>query len=293
MAHTYNRKPPPFYNGGLGSVLRAGANRGQTFYVNGTDWGDGDNGNDGLRPDTPFLTLTYALAQCTDEEFDTIVVVDYWTPTGETWPIAVDKRQVTILGAPGGSYDRWACVHPSGNTAAFEIQAAGVRIVDFYIDAGAAHAGIEYSGTPERTGVYGCSFMSGTYGVDMGVNEAGFGAVVEDCHFSTYLTAGGIIVGNQTRARVKNCVFMRTGGVAIEVTNSAPYSQILDNRIAMNANTAGRAITLAANTVEIMVDGNSAFWGETVGQNPYLDNAAADVNCWGVNYHGNTMVLPT
>lgn len=293
MTLSYNPKSPAWYSGGLDNgALQVGSNRGNVYYVNGTDWGDGANTNSGLRPDDPFLTITHALDQCTTEAFDTIVVVDYWTPTGEVWPIAVDVRQVTIVGAPGGSYNRWCCVHPPDDTAAFEIQAAGVRLIDFYIDAGISHAGVEYSDTPERTGVYGCWFASGTYGIDMGVNEAGFGAQVGHCTFSTYLTAGGIIVGNQAHARVHDNVFLRTGGVAINVTNSAPYSQILNNVIAMSANTAGHGITLAANATEIIVDGNSAFWGETVGNNPYLDNAGANANCWGRNYHGNTLVLP-
>lgn len=293
MTLSYNPKAPAWYSGGLDNgALQVGSNRGNVYYVNGTDWGDGDNANSGLRPDDPFLTIAHALDQCTSEAFDTIVVVDYWQPTGEVWPIVVDVRQVTIVGAPGGSYNRWCCVNPVGDAAAFSIQAAGVRLIDFYIMAGASHAGVEFSGGPERVGIYGCWFASGTHGVQWGVGEAGMSVQVEDCFFSTYLTGGGIELSNSPHCRVANNVFMRTGGVAINVAHDAHYSQILDNKIAMASDTQGIGITLCATVTEVMVDGNSAFWGETVNNNPYLDNAGANVNCWGLNYHGNTLVLP-
>jgi hypothetical protein len=166
------------------------------YYVNGTSWGDGDDTNSGLRPDDPFMTLTHAIDQCTDERFDTIVVVDIWQPTGEAWPIVVDKRNVSIVGARGGTYNPWPCIRATGDTAVFEVRAGGVRIIDFHLEAGATHACIEFGGAaqPERVGVYGCYFNAGTYGIDIGVNEASFGIQIDGCYFATYLTAGGICV---------------------------------------------------------------------------------------------------
>jgi hypothetical protein len=84
------------------------------------------------------------------------------------------------------------------------------------------------------------------------------------------------------------------GGVAIDITSTGNCSghQILNNIIAMPSDTQGIGITLGANCTEAIVDGNSAFWGETINNNPYLDSAAANANSWGMNHHGNTHVLP-
>ena len=294
MTRSYNPKSPAWYSGGLDNgALQVGSNRGNVYYVNGTDWGDGDDANSGLRPDDPLLIIKRALAHCNDERFDTIVVVDYWQPTGEDWPIVVNVRNVTIVGAPGGSYNRWCCVNPVGDKAAFSIQAGGVRIIDFHIDAGASHPGIEFSGTPERVGIYGCYFNSGTHGVEWGVNEAGFSIEIGHCHFTTYLTAGGIEISNSPHCRIHDNVFQRPGGVCINFAHAGSgHGQILNNVMAIDSDVQGRGITLAAGTVENIVDGNSAFWGETVNNNPYLDNAGVNANSWGLNYHGNTLVLP-
>lgn len=290
MAKNYNRKSPAFYGGGLD--LQAGANRGQVFYVNGTDWGDGDNANDGLRPDTPFLTLTYALAQCTSEEFDTIVVVDHWTPTGETWPIAIDKDQVSIIGAPGGSFNRFACIHPAGDTAAFEVQAMGVRIQDLYFDAGAAHAAIEFSGGKERTGIFNCNFMTGARGITGVAGSPSFGVEIGNCFFSHSLTGGGIYLNNPAVSRIHDCTFDRVVGVAIEIVQ-AGHMQILDNRIGVDSDVQGRGITLGASCARCLVDGNTANFGSTaMAANPYLDSGGATDNDWLLNYRDITATLP-
>jgi len=148
MTMNYNPKSPAWYSGGLDNgALQVGSNRGNVYYVNGTAWGDGDDTNSGLRPDDPFMTLEHALNQCNDEMFDTIVVVDIWQPTGEAWPIAVNKALVTIVGARGGSYNPWPCIRATGNTAVFEIQATGVRIINFHL------ASTATTSMPARTGL--------------------------------------------------------------------------------------------------------------------------------------------
>lgn len=292
MAYQFNRKAPTHYTGGLSSVLTAGANRGQLFYVNGTNWGNGSNANDGLRPDSPFLTLTYALAQCNDEEFDTIVVTDYWTPTGEVWPITVDKRNVSIVGAPGGTFNRWACVHPAGDTAAFLITAGGVRLVDLYIDAGASNAGISFSGAPERVGIFGCLFATGTRGMTGIAGSPSFGVEVGNCHFAQPLTAGGIYFNNPAVSRIHDCTFDRVQGLAIDILQ-AGHMQILDNRIGVDSDVQGRAITLGANCARCLVDGNTANFGSTaMAANPYLDSGGATDNDWLLNYRNITATLP-
>lgn len=295
MALNYNLKSPAWYSGGLDhGALPVGANKGQVWYVNGASWNVpvGDDGNDGLSPLTPFESIKQAISVCNDDQMDTIVVLDHWQPDTEDWPIVVDKSCTTIVAYAGGSHSRWVALQTDENTAIFSLEADAIRIVDFYMVAGVAHPCVEFSGAKSRIGIFGCVFAGGTHGVEWGVNEAGHGIEVADCIFASALTAGGIEISNSPFCMIRNNVFTRPGGVCINVAHAASQSMILDNRMAIDSDVLGRGITLAANTTEIVVDGNSAFWGETVNNKPYLDNAGANANSWGMNQHSNTHILP-
>ena len=291
----YNSKSPAWYSGGLDhGALQVGANKGQVWYVNGASWNTpvGDDGNDGLSPLTPFQSITHAVSVCNDDQPDTIVVLDHWQPADEIWPIVVDVGQVTIIGYAGGSYNRWIAIQTDENTACFSLQADAVRIVDFYMVAGVAHPCVEFSGGKARCGIFGCTFAGGTHGVEWGLNEAGFGTEIADCIFLTPLTAGGIEIVSAAYTMIRNNVFIRPAGICISIAGAANRSMILDNRMAIDSDVIGRGITLAAGPTEVVVDGNSAFWGETVNNNPYLDSGVANANSWGMNHHGNVHILP-
>lgn len=287
-----NLKNAAWYGGGLDAVLQPGANRGKVYYVNGTAWGNGSDANTGLRPDVPFMTLTKALSMCTNEQNDTIVVLDFWQPTGETWPIAINKDMVTIVATPGGSRMMpWACVSPTGDTAAFSITATGVTIRNFYLMAGASHAGIELVGGPQRVGIYECFFASGTYGIAAAIHAAGMGLEVAGCDFASALTAGGISLVNPPWGRIHNNVFHGVTGVAISLA-AAGSMEILNNTIFCNADVQGRGIILGGGS-GCIIDGNHANFGDTaMAANPYLDSSVAGSNHWLLNYQAITAVLP-
>lgn len=293
----YNRKSPAWYSGGLDNgALQVGANKGQVWYVNGASWnapvGD-DVNNDGLSPLTPFRSITHAVSVCNDDQMDTIIVLDHWQPDTEVWPIVVDKSCTSIVAYAGGSYNRWVVIQTDENEACFSIQADAVRIVDFTMVAGVDHPCVEFSDAKARIGIYGCTFWGGQRGVEWGVNEAGFGIEIADCVFLSALTAGGIEVANSPMCMIRNNVFIRPGGICISIVGAASYTMILNNRMAIDSDAAGRAITLAAGNTEIVVDGNSAFWGESkTANNPYVDSCGADVNSWGMNHWANTHTLP-
>jgi len=296
MTLNYNLKSPAFYSGGLDNgALQVGSNKGQVWYVNGASWNApvGDDTNDGVSPLTPFRSITHAVSVCNDDQMDTIVVLDHWQPDTEVWPIVVDKSCTTVVGYAGGSYNRWVAVQTDENTACFSIEADAVRIKDLYLAAGAAHPCIEFSGAKSRCGIYGCTFAAGTHGVEWGVNEAGFGIEIADCVFLAPLTAGGISASNSPYCMFRNNVFVQPQGVCIEANHSGfSYSMILNNVMSIDSDVAGRAITLIVGSAHNVIDGNSAQFGEAIGNNPYLDNAGANANCWGMNHHGNTHTLP-
>jgi len=286
----------PWQSAGLAGVMRPGANQGIVVYVDGT----GPDTNDGLSVNTPKASFSDALDLCTDNHNDYIIVLDYWAAATEAaWPIAINKAMVSIIGIPyAGAL--WPQVNPPGATAAFEIQAHGVEIAYLSFNAGATSAGIEWDGTAKWGGeIHHCWF--GELGTAQdGIRPGGPYAKIWACRFGAGLTRSGVYMPtNSTRGMIgvpglESNWFRDVGGVAIEIANQFAQGGIFNNRFALHADVAGGAITLANTCVGVHVDGNSACWGETAvaHNNPYLDNAAADINMWGHNYWNEVVTVP-
>jgi len=268
-----------------------GSGLGDVFYLDGVA---GLDANDGLSPATPKLTMAASLAQCTNDVNDTIVVLDYWQPAGETWPVSVNKSKVHIVGAPSGSYRPWSCMDSVGDTACLSIAANDVRISNLYFDAGASHGGIEFTGGVSRVGIFDCYFGTGAHGVWSAPGGIAFALEVSRCFFQQSLTAQGIYINDDPAfIRIKGNVFDAAVAVAIEVVQGG-NPQILDNVIGIHTDVAGGAITLGAAVTRALINGNSALQGNAApaGNNPYVDGAAANVNHWGLNYDNGVYTLP-
>lgn len=291
-------KSPAWYMGGLAASLRPGANQGDVIYVDG----NGPDTNSGLRPDRPVASFLRALSLCTNDRNDTIVVLDYWAAATEEWPIVVDKSMVSIIGVPlAGAM--WPQINPVGDFAGFSITAAGVEICNLSVNGGAGHGAIEIAAAIWGSEIHHCWFGEMGTAQDGIRGVAPFDAIylkVWGCRFGAGLTRDGVRLDhNATRGMIgapglESNWFRGIPGIAINVVNQFSQGGIFDNRISMPADTAGDAITLAAGAVGIHVDGNSASFGETAAahNNPYLDNNAADLNTWGMNYWNNTLTVP-
>ena len=70
-----------------------------TYTVEGRSY-TGSDGNDGLSPESAFLTLDYAIGKCTASVSDVIVLL----PGAHSWSssVAADVAGITITGIPGG-----------------------------------------------------------------------------------------------------------------------------------------------------------------------------------------------
>ena len=299
MAGTNSQsKAPPFYTGGLSQVLRPGANQGDVYYIDGA----GPDTNDGRTPTTPLASFEAALALCTNDRNDTIVVLDYWAAGTESWPIVADKSMVSIFGVPlGGAL--WPQVNPPGDTAAFSITAAGVEISHLSVNGGATHGAIEIGAAVWGTEIHHCWFGEAGTAQDGIRDVATFDAVylkIYGCRFGAGLTRDGVRIDhNATRGIIgvpglEANWFRGVGGIAINCNAQFGQGGIFDNRISMLADTAGGAITIAGTNSGIHIDGNSATFGETAAahNNPYLDNAGADANEWGYNRWSETITVP-
>ena len=290
-----NIKTPAWYGGGLANALVPGANdAGLIVYVNMAG-GGGDNANSGLDPSVPKLTLEGALAICTNDALDTIIVLDYYDQD-TTWPISVNKSRVRIIGSPSAqNFYQWCVVQPTGDFAAFNIVAGHVHISGFQIHAGATSGGIEFDGAggAQGIGIRHCLFASGAYGVwGEAASEPGAGLVVEDCMFIQALTANGILMGsNGPFYRFERNIFDQIAGIAISVTGAPSAGLIKDNVMSLPSNTQGKGITVSSGTRNI-IQGNHANYGTTeMVANPYEDSSGG-TNHWLENWKVTAPVAP-
>lgn len=277
---------------------------GNVFYVDGIN---GSNLNDGLTPNTPWATITFALTNCVADNDDYIIVLDHWQET-----VAINITRVHIIGIPCKNPNHgFVQMNAAADTAIFTVTALSnnCEIAGISFGGGATHAGIENAGgTPMGLHIHHCqfghSFAGNTPqdGIRIEINATAIR--IEECTFygnvaEGTLTRDGIRFqggGNPLNGTIVNNTFLGIPGVGIDfVSVAAGHGGILikDNVFGLDADTQGAAITLGATCAEFLVVGNRAQFGEAaMAQNPYLDGAAANSNHWTNNISGNALVYP-
>ena len=278
---------------------------GNVFWIDGVS---GDDSQDGLTPSKPLKQIDTALGLCSNDHNDYIFVLDCYQQE-DSFPIVVDVTKVHIIAVVNKS-NRYAVMTPPGDTAVFTISSSGndCEIAGFDLSAGAAHGSIELD-NPIGIHIHDCIFGSDQAGgtpQDGIIAETGqrnpIHGLIENCKFygtgnnsNGTLTRDGIRgtgggASNWKNMTVQNNVFLGILGIGIDLS-IAQATMILNNRFALDANTAGAAITLGAGTKGCFIDGNSANFGKTeMAANPYVDGSA--VNSWGINYNAITATLP-
>lgn len=286
---------------------------GKTFYVLGLD-GQATDGNSGETPDDPILTLTHAISLCRDDKDDVIFVMDYWRPTGETWPISVNKNGIHIIGISRPGPLPYPAIHPAGETAAFQLTSSGqyVEIAGLTFGGGAAHGGIDWMNEGQVDGVWihDCMFghqwfgtpLAGIYQPD-DASRGGYGNLIERCTFlgndadcTGALTGNGVDMLGPVASydlHVLDCIFK---GCAVGINLTLVHNAALLRNKFICANSAdGEAITLADGCLGCMVDGNVAMSGPgadwpATAKAPYKD--AGSANHWGVNWENSEVDVP-
>lgn len=295
-----NAKSSLLQQGGVGNV----------FFVNGYG-GLGNDGNHGRTPDHPFSTLTYAISQCVDYRHDVIIVLNYWQPAGEAWPIVVNKQNIHILGAAQSNLP-WPVIHPPANTAVFNLSSSGQysEIGFLTIGGGAAHGGIEVgmAGTGDGVWIHDCTFGHRWFGTPLnGICQplaATHGAEalrIERCKFlgnegdhKGAISANAIDMLKDTDfvlPEIIDCVFL---GCTVAINLVHPRDGVIQgNMMAVPDNAAGEAVTLGANARGNLVAGNQAAnsVGGVLGNNPWHDIAGAANNMWGANYSNEAVQI--
>lgn len=276
------------------------ANPGTFFYVDGSN---GLDTNDGLSPETPFLTVTAALAACTTAQNDYIFILSYpsTAPATETFPIVINKSHIHLIGIPDQASRRNVCLF---------CQDGGVNTIDLGDDADDCEiAGIEFGATTAacihtdsptpftcRAHIHDCEFgwirtcQDGIYIVAGGADTPHW--LIENNRFGENCTRAGIYNDyNGTRSFYRNNFFkVASGAVGVYLHGLCTgHIFVLDNYFQVTDNAAGEAITTSA-TATGMATGNVAAQGKVAcANNPYLDGGAFD---WGVNYQPGAILLP-
>lgn len=294
--------------GAMGDVLaNAYGPIGTTYWVGGTN---ALSTNDGLTWLKPLTTITAALALCTSGNNDVIRVLDYWRPSGETWPIQINKKRVHIIGSTQPNFPA-PTFHPADDVAAFAVNESGSygSIENLTIGGGSSSAGIRLGGVtgvntkPEGFLIKNCLFGHSWFGTpDHGIESVEYGSMgcrIENCTFLGDLkSVGGALAenaieftttaANNDNLQLVNNIFL---GVAIGINLAkGPGAVITGNRFLCADSANGEAITLGASVVGCMIDDNEAMEGVLVmTYNPFKD---LGTNHWGDNKRAGISIAP-
>lgn len=232
---------------------------GRIFYVQPNHVEAVDNGNTGESPLTPLATITAALALCSDDRGDVILVGgnDAWTYGGGgsyanavTENVVVDVEGVSIIGvAPGALGVPWQPATDGGTCItinALNVEIAGFVFQDPDWGAGRAIYAI-WTGTTqfgENAHIHHCFFYSDlAVGIDM---EYSWNNYIHDCQFQEvpygiYCDPAG---DGFAYSVIERCYFRNCSTSAISATdNGCDDNRVSDCWVWNSAAQAGGAAT--------------------------------------------------
>jgi len=269
---------------------------GNVFYVNGITWTNGFGVGSDANPGTfeePFMSLTYALSKCTTEANDYIYILDYYQPTGETWPVTISKNLVNIIGVGNKPLWNWVSMAAVGSYPCIDITGSHVYIEGLCFYPNATKAGITFDDGCGWIHINDCAFATGTCGIDMDTADTSTAIAITNCMFSASLSAGGIDVDDDPAFLfIDGNHFDRLTGDSINITAGAGHV-ITNNTFSMAAATSGLAITLGTSVSRAFVNGNHAAYGASNSSiSPYDDEGTVTTNNWGTNFYGSAVADP-
>jgi len=245
-------------SGGMFSVINETMTTGNIFFVDsGSSTGANSTGA-GRNPDKPFLTLTYALAQCTAANGDMIFLMPGHAEAPTT-TITIDKAGVYIIGiGSGANRPVFTPAHTLASDDAFDVTADDVTIRNVWIAAGSNSGGNSYQlninaddftmedsiiemgaknlvgvtvvGGKSRFKFKGCTFRGTAANPDCAIDLEGSGKhndfVVENCIFNFDGSTGldeAAIRSSKTDVGIliKDCVFIGMDATALDFNSSA------------------------------------------------------------------------
>ena len=130
-----NIKNPTYYGFGSAHYVRH-PGPSDIFYVNDAARGGADT-NDGLTPNSPFLTITYALTQLSGTR-EPYIFVARTTLVSETWPITIDAPYVHLIGTMDQASPTPA-IRPQDDNHGLVLAAGGIEVAGFLFSLSLIH----------------------------------------------------------------------------------------------------------------------------------------------------------
>lgn len=273
---------------------------GHVFFVNHFT---GLNTNDGITPDTPFETITYALTQCVAGRDDYIICIDVWD-NEPAFPVAVEVPRVHIIGLSNPEMPQPCCAINGGGAFSifdfdniWDAEIAGFQCVN------AGGAGIALHAVSTALWIHHMGFgetapiQDGILAV--GHNDAPNFSLIENCNFGWQTTRDGIRLPSPTKTVIRRNRFNSlAGGIGIHLGTGIGVGivgDILDNTFFATIGLAlarGWAITIQ-NGGALITGNRASQTGDATGTNPFFDEStgvlATCLNGWVENYVGGAL----
>jgi hypothetical protein len=229
---------------------------GNVWYVDSGNTTDGaDLAAYGKSPDTPFLTIDYAVGQATASNGDIIYVMPGHTETVTADSgIDVDQVGLTIIGLGRGT-DRPTITFTTSTAADFKLAAANCRAENLLFVAGVD----ALTGPIEISAAYcelvDCEFQDGATGTIDTVDVIMITAAGDSCLIDGFVCIGTTDAGQSQincadgakDLRIMNCYL--TGDMAvgnIELANTTDLIRIGPNNLCINTNATDTCIDVVA-----------------------------------------------
>lgn len=252
-------------SGGMFSVVNETMTTGNIFFVDsGKTTTGADSAGYGQNPDAPFLTIDYAVGQCTANNGDMIFVMPGHAETvSEAGGLDLDVAGISIIGLGSGT-DQPTVTLDTADTADVDVDAANITIknINFVANFADIAAAIDVNATDCT--ISGCRFTSAATNMNAVIWILGAAAaasnrlIVEDCYFldrdasNTHcISLPGTSDGCVIRRNVMLC---DCGTAAIGAAGIITNVVIADNYISNAATDADSGIELHASATGMVVN---------------------------------------
>lgn len=245
--------------GGVFTVVdEANFTTGNIWFVDSGSATGADSVGAGRNPDKPFLTIDYAVGQCTANNGDVIVVMPGHAETvSAAGGLDLDVAGITIKGIGSGS-DQPTVTLDTANTADVDVDAANITVENIHFIANFADIAAAIDVNADDFTLRKCRFSEAAANMNakIWVQDAAAGGsdriTIEDCHCTDvdaanthFVNFGGTGTGHIIRRNVLigDWGSMAIGGTGvvtfITVTDNVIYNAASDNDSCINiANTA-------------------------------------------------------
>jgi hypothetical protein len=201
-----------------------------SYTVEGRTYSASDN-NDGLSPESAFLTLDYAVGKCTASVNDVIVLL----PGAHSWSasVAADVAGITITGLPSGAGNmirQRTSITTSAADEIINVTAANIEIAYLHVIPVTTKAGIDFTTAADGLYVHDCSIdlftaaaNTGTKGIAAtSLAQAPSRILIERVYAESDGAQGHAVdIGDAYGAVVQDCVFRLTAGTWAAAAKSA------------------------------------------------------------------------